>query len=439
MDEPSRDARMVALRALGVLDGGAFAQFAIQEESHRAGLDSRDTRFVRELVLGTERWRALLDDMLSPHLRKGLSKTDPVVLRILRLAAYQLHFMDRVPARAAIHSAVEMCRSTRGEGLTRFVNGVLRSLQRSDYAPPASLSTEDLAVRLSHPEWMIQRYLVESEIDEVIGRCAANNRPAPLTIRCRKSTRETLVKSLEAEGATVRETDWSPFGLHVSGHPSPFSSDSFKAGEWVAQDEASQLAVLMLGDTTGTRVWDVCAAPGGKTEFLVDLGDAESIFATDSAPKKIKRLQHRLGHSANCVVHDARQDLAMEGGFDRVLLDAPCTAMGLIHRHPEIRWRRSPGDIEDRVDLQRAILSRVADQVNPGGVLVYSVCSDTPEEGPEQIRAFLARRPDFRVEAPIGDDANWDILSQEGWLKTRPDLQGCDGFFAARLMRREKR
>ena len=129
----------------------------------------------------------------------------------------------------------------------------------------------------------------------------------------------------------------------------------------------------------------------------------------------------------------------MEDGFDRVLLDAPCTAMGLIHRHPEIRWRRSPEDILDRVALQRAILSRVADRVSPGGVLVYSVCSDTPEEGPEQVMAFLERRPDFRLEAPTWGDANWDILSQEGWLKTRPDLQGCDGFFAARLRRGEKR
>lgn len=439
MAASDRTSRGVALEVLRKLDGGAFAQFVLQEETKRAKLDRRDTRFVWELSLGTERWRALLDDALRPLLRRGIEKTDPLVLNILRLGAYQLLFMDRVPDHAAIHSTVELAKKRRGEGPSRLVNGVLRSLLRQGYQAPSGTNAQDLAIRESHPQWLVERYIELGGWDEAEARCRKQNTPAQLTIRCRDASKTDEVRqALESEGATVTHARWSVGALHIKGHPDPFQATSFLDGRWVVQDEASQLTVQLLGDLAGRSVWDVCAAPGGKARAIQDrMGGTGQLFATDINSRKLERLRKDLADSADCAVHDGRQPLESTNFFDRVLLDAPCTALGLVQRHPEIRWRRNPQDIADRAALQKKILQNVANHVRPGGILVYSVCSDTVEEGPEQVTQFLADRPDFALHAPDGVEELWPAREHPAILRLFPHQHGCDGFFAARMRRVE--
>lgn len=446
-DEPPRrrrrrrgphDARGVALLVLGQLEEEeAFLQPALQSAAAKARLDARDRGLALELVMGVERWRLRLDHALAPHVQRGLEQTEPTARRLLRLAAYQLLFLDRIPPRAAVHSAVELARSWMGERAAGFVNGVLRGLTRSEPSWPEGDDVASIAVRTSTPEWLVARWSLAGGAAFAVAMAEAHNRPAPLTVRAAGPApdRDALAERLRAEGATVQATAHAPDGLHVSGHPSPFEGAAFRDGWWQAQDEASQLVVRLLDPQPGERVWDACAAPGGKTRYISRLmGDRGAVVATDVHPTKAERLGRALRGRASVAVHhrDVVEGPPPGERFDRVLLDAPCTALGIMRRHPEIKWRRGPADIEARAALQARLLDAAADAVRPGGLLVYSVCSDTAEEGPDQLAAFVERRPDFTVERP--DDTALP-LADDGTLRLDPHRHGADGFFAARLRR----
>ena len=435
-----RDARSVALHVLGATEeDGAFLQPTLEGAARRARLEPRERALALQLCLGVERWRLRLDHALSPFVKRGLDQTQPALRRVLRLAAFQILLLDRVPDRAAVHTAVELARGVHGEGAARFVNGVLRALLRGGETLLEGRDAASLSVRWSHPRWMVERWLEEGGADLVEAICRANNEPAPLTIRPSGAApdRAALIERLEAEGATVRATRYAPDGLHLEGYRGAFSGSSFRAGWWSAQDEASQLVVHLLDPQPGETIWDVCAAPGGKTNYIGRLMNRRGrLLATDVHPEKTKALAALLGDDFCAVrVHDATAPVT-EAVFDRVLLDAPCTGLGVIRRHPEIRWRRSPADIESRVTLQTQLLHNAALAVSPGGVLVYSVCSDAPEEGPHLLAPFLAEHPDFTLEAPTGDGIPWSELVNEGCLRLRPHVHGADGFFAARFRRR---
>lgn len=453
------DARAVALAVLGQLeDEQAFLQPALQATATRAALDPRDRGLALELVMGVERWRLRLDHALEPHVTRGLAHTDPLARRILRLAAYQLLYLDRIPARAAVHSAVDLARAAHGEGVARFVNGVLRGLTRDLAALPEGDAPEAISIRHSQPLWLVARWHAAHGPAHATALAEAHNRPAPLTLRVAGDApdRDALADRLRAEGATVRATRYSPDGLHLEDHPAPFEGESFRDGWWQAQDEASQLVIHLLDAQPGDRIWDVCAAPGGKTRAIARQMGHGFLLATDLNPLKAERLGRLLRQHAHVSVrtHDAQQPLpagalaaseatteaaplsAADGGFDRVLVDAPCTGLGVMRRHPELKWRRTEADLHARTELQRRILATAADAVRPGGLLVYSVCSDTPEEGPEQIDAFLAARPDYVLDPPPEGAVDWSPLTDgRGCLRLDPHTHGADGFFAARLRR----
>ncbi len=436
-----RDARGVALLVLGQLEEeDAFLQPALQSAASRAGLDPRDRGLALELVMGVERWRLRLDHALAPHVRRGLDETEPTARRVLRIAAYQLLFLDRIPARAAVHSAVELARASMGERTAGFVNGVLRGLTRGEAIMPAGDDAPAISIRTSTPEWLVERWLAAGGPQFAVDMAQAHNRPAPLTIRAAGDApdRDALAERLRAEGASVHPTRFAPDGLHIEHHPAPFEGAAFRTGWWQAQDEASQLVVRLLDPRPGEQIWDACAAPGGKTRYISRLmGDDGAVLATDIHPDKASRLERALRHRPVVEVrrHDAADGAPDAARFDRVLLDAPCTALGIMRRHPEIKWRRGPADIEQRVALQRGLLDAAADAVKPGGALVYSVCSDTPEEGPEQVAAFVARHPDFALEPPASDPTL--PLEADGTLRLDPHRHGADGFFAARLRRKD--
>lgn len=433
------DARGVALLVLGQLEEEhAFLQPALQSAAARAGLDARDRGLALELVMGVERWRLRLDHALSPYVQRGLDQTEPTARRVLRLAAYQLLFLDRIPPRAAVHSAVELARASMGERAAGFVNGVLRGLTRGEVRLPEGDGAAAISVRTSTPAWLIERWLAVGGPEFAVAMAEAHNRPAPLTVRAAGDApdRDALAERLRAEGASVTPTRYAPDGLHVEHHPGPFEGASFRDGWWQAQDEASQLVVRLLDPRPGESIWDACAAPGGKTRYIGRLlGDDGRVLATDIHAEKAERLGRALRHYGSVRVEqrDVAEGPPGDLRFDRVLLDAPCTALGIMRRHPEIKWRRGPADIVQRAELQRRLIDAAASAVAPGGALVYSVCSDTAEEGPEQVAAFVARRPEFTVERPA--EAAGLPLHDDGSLRLDPERHGADGFYAARLRR----
>ncbi len=438
--KPRADARSVALRTLTALEeGDAFLQPTLEGAARHARLDPRERALALQLCMGVARWERRLDHALSPFLKRGLEKTHPTLRRILRLAVFQMVFLDRVPERAAVHTAVDLARAAQGEGAARFVNGVLRAFLRAGETEIEGDDTESLAVRWSHPRWMIERWLDEGGVALVDAAAAANNTPAPLTVRPAGSApdRAALMERLEAEGATVRPAQFAPDAVQFEGLRAPFDGKTFRDGWWAVQDEASQLVVQLLDPQPGEKIWDICAAPGGKSAYMARLMGGEGrILVTDIHREKIKTLATLLKDPIYTVKRHDGMTLVTEAVFDRVLLDAPCTGLGVVRRHPEIRWRREPSDIVERAALQGALLANAAKAVLPGGVLVYSVCSDAPEEGVDQIAPFLAQNPDFAVESPSEGSIPWAQVTDGGCLRLRPHVHGADGFFAVRFRHR---
>lgn len=431
------DARAVAFSVLRSLrDESHFLQFKLDAEVAKAKLSQADRRFAWRLVLGTSRWLSHLDAHIKLFVkRNGMKKIEPDVLMILRLAVYQLHFLDRIPAHAAVHSAVELTKANVGPRATGFVNGVLRQMLRAPQAPQFSKDACGLAAQYGHPQWLVERYIKAYGFEAAHARCALNNQDAPLTIRAALGERDKIAQTITSESGAVAVCDYAPNGLKIIDHPNPFGSPSFSERIWWVQDEASQLVVDLLDPQSGETVWDVCAAPGGKSRYIADrMKGSGRLLSTDIDPTKVERLDDALpSNLIETRVHDGRQRLAET--FDRVLIDAPCTALGLVRRHPEIRWRRRPRDIKERAQLQLEILSAAALSVNEGGILVYSVCSDMNEEGTGVIEAFLSRHPEFQFDAPPAESPVAPLY-RAGRLELDPLKLDCDAFFATRLRRR---
>lgn len=438
---PHADARSVALRTLAAIeDDAGFLQPTLEGAAKKARLDPRERALALQLCMGVARWEKRLDYALEPFVKRGLHKTQPDLRRILRLAVFQMVFLDRVPDRAAVHSAVDLARAAQGDGAARFTNGVLRAFLRTGETQVEGDDVASLSIRWSHPEWMIERWLAEGGVPLVNAAAAANNAPAPLTVRPAGSApdRAALLARLEAEGAAVEPSVHTPDAVRFEGLRAPFSGASFREGWWVVQDEASQLVVQMLDPQPGETIWDMCAAPGGKTAYMGRLmNETGRILATDVHANKTKTLSKLLTGSLYTVKRHDSASPVTEAAFDRVLLDAPCTGLGVVRRHPEIRWRRSPADIAERAHLQRTLLDNAAKAVLPGGVLVYSVCSDAHEEGRDHVEPFLTAHPEFTLEPPTTESVPWADLTEGGCLQLRPHVHGADGFFAARFRHRD--
>ncbi len=434
--ENSGDARLVALETLKAVEAKeAFLQPALEAAARRAGLDGRDRGLALELTSGVLRQLRRLDHRLKPFLRLGIENTDAHLLRILRLGVYQLDFMERVPARAAVFEAVAQGRRVAGEGGAMLVNAILSAVQANAAALPDGDSVEALGVRYSHPDWLVALVLDLLGPEQAPALLAAHNRAAPLTIRSEVSA-EVLTERLTAEGATLIRGRFAPDAWHLD-HPSPFDAPSFTEGLWQVQDEAAQLVAHLVDPQPGDAVWDVCAAPGGKSRHLLHLmRGAGALLSTDTHASKVQRLAAGpLADRPNVrtAVHDARN--VRDETFDRVLLDAPCSGLGTLRRHPEIRWRRTPESIGALADDQRRMLDACAHAVRPAGVLIYSVCTITEAEGPAVIEDFLKRNSNFRLDVPVSGRLDLAPLRVEHGIRTWPHRHDMDGFFAARLRR----
>jgi 16S rRNA (cytosine967-C5)-methyltransferase len=413
-------ARLAAFKILQQVEGGGYSSVLLAVEEPR--LQAVDRALCHELVLGVLRWQSWLDRIVEHFSKRRIESLDPPVRIALRLGLYQLRFLTRIPASAAVNESVNLVRVARLNSASAFVNAVLRrAVREPDYDPAAEVSNplEKIAIETSHPVWLIARWAASFGLDEARAFAHANNLVPPTAFRVVGNQSETLSK-LTAAGAALESSHVVDGAWRVSGATSLLRELS-AAGEIYLQDEASQLVAQLLDARPGDRVLDLCAAPGGKTTMIAHLtADRALVVAADRSATRMETVVattklHRL-EGIKPVILDATKQLPFwPESFDRVLVDAPCSGTGTLRRNPEIRWRLSPADIPALVEQQKRILGMAIKMMKPGGRLVYSTCSVEREENEEVVAEY----------------------GPPEMIRTWPHREGCDGFFMTVFERRD--
>lgn len=448
---PSANPRQLAFSVLCRVDEGAYADLALdaafQQETR---LDPRDRGLATELVYGTLRRRGRLDFALARLCSKPLAKVEPRVLNLLRLGAYQILFLDKVPAPAAVHETVELARREQLERATGFINGILRNLIRQREEIPWPDATEPvvyLEKLAAFPHWLARSWVQRFGGEAAVALADALLQPAPFTVRVNtlKISREDFLDQLKSRGMDGTPTLFAPEGVVIS-HRGGAALPGDSEGWYQVQDEASMLIAHLLAPKPGEKILDACAAPGGKTTHLCALGNNDlEVLALDLHPQRARLVTSgaaRLGcRGIAARAWDLTQPphFLVPASFDAILVDAPCSGLGVLRRNPEIRWRRTAADIAHMAEQQQAILANTATLVKPGGRLLYSVCTLTEEETDGVLKVFLAAHPDFVAEdlRESVPPAWRELFGEDGRLRTwRRSDTGMDAFFAVALRRR---
>lgn len=443
------NARQLAVRILARVEKeGAYANFLLRTQLAELE-DSRERHLATALVNGVLKNKNLLDYALRRNLSKPMSALPHEVRAVLRTGAFQILFMDRIPIPVAINESVSTMKII-NQTFAPLVNGVLRKTAETgwkfDWPNKAKEAVRYFSVKYSHPEWLVRRWLKRMGPEETEKLLAANNHPSPTCIRVNnlKTTKEALLKTLENQGIKAVEGNRLPDALYIEDFGSVEKMEAFKKGHFTVQDESSQLAAYVLGVQPGDRVLDVCSAPGGKTTYLAQrMNNVGQIIAVDIYPHKLKlveELAQRLGITIiETIESDARELRGIEGEFNRVLVDAPCSGLGVIRRRADLRWQKREDEIKKLPEIQLAILLKAAEQVLPGGELVYSTCTIEPEENFEIIKGFRSKRPDFipvdlTGVLPFAVTEKRDLQQlRKGVWQILPHLHNMDGFFLAKF------
>lgn len=429
----------------------SYAEILINRELLTGALRGPERGLYTELVYGTLRRQGNLDHVIAQFSHTQVTRLERSVLLLLRLGLYQLLYLDRIPASAAVNETVKLAKQLAPKA-AGFVNAVLRNTDRKRndirYPDPDKEPAAYLAARHSHPRWIVDDWLSQLGFAETAELAAVMATPPPFTIRANRlrTDRELLQQRLASENAPSTPCRYAPDGLVFTASVSLPSLPSFAAGLFTVQDEASQLAALLLAPRAGDTMLDLCAAPGGKATYLAELtGDQGTLRACDRNPRKLELISEaaaRLGLTSIAVTAlDAGKSLTPLGEelFDRVLVDAPCTGLGVIHRNPDGKWWKEPADPARLATTQAAIIRQAATRLKPGGVLVYSTCSTTIVENEQVVDNFLNEHPDFMVE-PVSSVLPQiaELETSRGFFRSWPHRHGMDGFFAARLTKRQQ-
>jgi 16S rRNA (cytosine967-C5)-methyltransferase len=443
-------ARVAAFRALlAISSSGSDLGDALMRSRDPLN-DPRDRALATDLVTGTLRWRGALDYQLQQRSSKALAKLDAAVRESLRLGAYQLLHLERVPHSAVVNDSVALVKASGVASASGFVNAILRRLarERDTLRWPARNGNlaYHLAVVHSHPEWLVARWLQRYGPETTESWLRFNNDPPSLTLATNRlrGSRESLAGRLRAEGIDTAPTQVAPHGLLVT-RGRALAAPSFADGAFVVQDEASQLIPELVDAHSGQTVLDACAAPGGKTlAVAAQCAPDGRVVATDVRQRRVGLLRETLArcrvphaHVVLISTHDAlpfRRNV-----FARVLVDAPCSGLGTVRRDPDIRWKRRPDDFTGLAEAQVTLLDRIAPVVAPGGRLVYSTCSSEAEENEQVVAAFLGTHPDFALVPLAALDSQpariVALSTAEGYLRTDP-THGLEAFFGAVLEKR---
>jgi len=435
------DARRLAYDTLVETDRShAHADAVLGRALSRGSLSGPDRGLATLLVYGTLARQLTLDHSLAGYLERPLARLERRVLVLLRMGLFQLAYLDRVPDFAAVDTTVNLARAV-APAARGLVNGVLRRAAREGLAPPPDADLADrLSVVHSHPRWLVERLLDELGTDEAEAFMHADNEARPTVLRA-LLPRGSALDALTERGLDVAPAPLAPDAIVVSGAAAAAMGVNGVAGIAIPQAEASQLVALYVGAGAGQSVLDTCAAPGGKSAYLAALvGPSGRVVAVDparAAARRIERLARAAGAGNVEIVNRSIQDLEVGDGFDAVLVDAPCSGLGTLSEHPEIRWRRQPQDIDDLAARQSAILAAAAPHVRPGGVLVYATCTVLRAENDDVVDDFLGGHPQFgEADDDELHDSLGPVVGDDGRLRTWPHRHGTGGFFAARLRRR---
>jgi len=447
------DARKTALYILNSLDKGNKTLDSILEAfSDKTDLLSkRDRSLLNALVYGVIRWRGRLDYIIGHFSNTPLTRINPKVLNIIRIGLFQIIYFSRIPVSAAVNTSVELAKSSAAPWVLGFVNAILRNaaknFEKVPFPDPKKDPLSAIAAQSSFPKWLIKRWIHRYGPKETAQLCDAINAIPPITIRTNtlKTTRENLLNSLKKEVEKIERTAYSPDGISFF---NPMSSipdiKSFKDGWFVVQDEAAQLVTLLLDVRPGDTVLDACAGLGGKTGHIAQkMINQGTIVAIDKDEKKLSRLvseMKRLGISIiTPLTSDLEKPLNIKGFklFDRILLDAPCSGIGVIRRNPDIKWATSKKNLNYYKKKQLLFLDNLAYLVKPSGILVYAVCSTEPEENEEVVKEFLSRHSEFVIKNVTGllSYGHTSLVSEDRYLKTLPHKNNMDGFFAVCLQK----
>jgi 16S rRNA (cytosine967-C5)-methyltransferase len=401
-----------------------------------------------ELVQGVKRWEVRLDYVLAEISDLPLKKLHPLVLQLLRLGAYQLLRLDRVPARAVLHEAGNLAKAKKlPPSHVGFINAVLRRLAAGEVPrlpDPESDPVRALSVIHSHPAWLVARWLARYGRERTEALLAANNRIPPLTARVNlaKTDPDKLIKRLAAAGVKARRGRFSPASLifeHLQAAPTDLSS--YGEGLWLFQDEGAQLTSGLLPLTPGQRLAEIGAGRGGKTTHLAEaLANSGLLLALDNHSGRLQELQWNLRRWGAGMVQPVRADAAVAlpvktGSLNAVALDAPCSALGILRRHPEIKTRLSEADLATFPRRQAAMLEQAAGALRAGGLILYITCTTEPEENEAQIDRFLASHPEFHLDTDASrlPEPARGLVEPPGFFRTSPADHDLDGFFAAVL------
>ena len=437
-------ARLAAFEILLRVEAGAYASvlLAFREEE----LKPQDRALCHELVMGVPRRQLWLDRLIEHYANRKVAELDVAVRVVLRLGLYQLRFLSRVPASAAVNESVNLVHFARLRSAGGLVNAVLRRATREPEVDPTSSiddPIERVAVATSHPPWLIERWTKAFGAEETEAFARANNEPAPVAFRVvnNRAQEADVCGRLRQSGAELVPSRIARGAWRVTGAVSLLAALAAE-GEVYIQDEASQLVAAVLDVRPGQRVLDLCAAPGSKTTQIADCtADAAAmIVASDLHEHRLRTVVstakiHGL-RDIHCLALDGLQSLPLqESSFDRVLVDAPCSGTGTLRRNPEIRWRISPADIKDLAGRQKQLLFNAAHAVRPGGRLIYSTCSVEPDENEDVVQTFLENNETFRLGRLPLDSS---LITSPGAARTWPHREGTDGFFICAFERKSE-
>jgi len=417
-----------------------------------AGLARRDRALFNQLIYGVLRWRLRLDAVIDTYADRPLKKIAPSVLNILRIGLFQILFMDRIPESAAVNTSVNLARTHHSPKPAGFVNALLRNVLRNPdrfALPDASASPVDhIAVAKSFPPWLIARWIERLGVAETARLCDAMNTVPPITLRCNtmKNSVSQLVGALHSQAQRIEVRSDIADALDLVGPQRPiFEMQAFVDGRFAVQDGAAQLVSLLLAPRPGEHVLDACAGLGGKTTHLAQImNNRGTIVAMDHAAAKLARLEQETRRLGVSIVRTRQMDLNRPPDpgtlprFDRILLDAPCSGLGVLRRNPDAKWASQERDIARCAARQMRFLDHLAPLLKKDGVLVFAVCSLEPEENEQVIAHFLKKHPNFAINDHrlIREKAGFPFPGADGFLRTVPPVDHMDGFFAARLVRR---
>lgn len=448
-----KTARELALDVLTRVDQEqAYSNLLLNRSLEKSELSRQEVGLATELVYGTIQRLNTIDYFLGRFLAKGVGKLQPWVRALLRLSFYQLYYLDRVPDHAVVSEAVTIAKRRGHQGISGMVNGVLRNVirQRAELTIPTELTeSARIALEHSHPEWLVKSWIARYGAETTAAMCAANNAPPKISVRVNqiRGSREQLLDKLRESGLHAEASTVSPSGIVLEQSGNMAHTDWFKQGLISIQDESSMLVAEVVDPKPGMMVLDCCAAPGGKTAHLAEkMGDQGTVWANDVHAHKeelVKGQASRLGLS---IVHTRTGDAAELSShfpvqsFDRILLDAPCSGLGVIRRKPDLKWVKQESLFREIADTQLKLLQSVAKLLKPDGILVYSTCTLEYTENEGVVQAFLEQNPEFAPDVQMAsllpDAVQQASETMPGTVQILPHVFGSDGFFISRLRRR---